>query len=48
VAAKTLEILRKPKHSTLTDALPAGTIFANKPGYVDGARFDVGLVQLAR
>jgi beta-lactamase class A len=48
VAAKALEILRKPKNSTLTDALPAGTIFANKPGYVDGARCDVGIVELPR
>jgi beta-lactamase class A len=48
VAAKTLEILRKPKNSTLTDALPAGTSFANKPGYVEGARCDVGIVELAR
>jgi beta-lactamase class A len=47
-AAKVLKILRKPKNSTLTDALPIGTIFANKPGYVDGARCDVGLVELAR
>ena len=48
VAAKVLEILRKPKNSTLTDALPSGTIFANKPGYVDGARCDVGIVELPR
>jgi hypothetical protein len=47
VAAQ-LEILRKPKESTLTAALPVGTIFANKPGYVEGARCDVGLVELAR
>jgi beta-lactamase class A len=48
VAAGVLEILRKPKNSTLTDALPLGTKFANKPGYVEGARCDVGLVELAR
>jgi beta-lactamase class A len=48
VAAQTLEILRKPKESTLTAALPVGTIFANKPGYVEGARCDVGLVELTR
>ena len=47
-AAKALEILRKPKSSTLTDALPADTPIANKPGYVDGARCDVGIVELAR
>lgn len=47
-AAKALEILRKPKNSALTDALPAGTVFANKPGYVDGARCDVGIVELPR
>jgi beta-lactamase class A len=48
VAAQALEILRKPKNSTLTDALPPGTTFANKPGYVEGARCDVGLVELPR
>jgi beta-lactamase class A len=48
VAIKVLEILRKPKSSTLTDALPNGTIFANKPGYVDGARCDAGIVELSR
>lgn len=47
-AAKALEILYKPKSSTLTDALPEATRFANKPGYVDGARCDVGIVELAR
>lgn len=47
-AAKALAILRKPKNSTLTEALPESTVFANKPGYVDGARCDVGLVELAR
>jgi beta-lactamase class A len=47
-AAKVLEILRKPKNSTLTEALPSGTIFANKPGYVEGARCDVGIVELPR
>lgn len=48
VASKVLEILRKPKNSTLTEALPLGTRFANKPGYVAGARCDVGIVELAR
>ena len=48
VAAKTLEILRKPKSSILADALPPETIFANKPGSVVGARCDVGLVELPR
>lgn len=48
VAARVLEILRKPKSSTLTDALPPETVFANKPGSVDGARCDVGLVELPR
>lgn len=47
-AARVLEILRKPKRSTLTEALPEGTPVANKPGYVDGARCDVGIVELAR
>jgi beta-lactamase class A len=47
-AARVLEILRKPKNSTLREALPEGTIFANKPGYVEGARCDVGIVELAR
>jgi len=47
-AAQALEILRKPKPSTLTEALPEGTRFANKPGYVDGARCDVGIVELTR
>lgn len=47
-AAKVLEILRKPKNSTLTNALPENVVIANKPGYVDGARCDVGIVELAR
>lgn len=47
-AAKALEILRKPKQSTLTHALPEDVVIANKPGYVDGARCDVGIVELAR
>jgi len=47
-AAKVLANLRKPKASTLTEALPEGIIFANKPGYVDGARCDVGIVELSR
>ncbi len=48
VATKVIEILRKPKNSTLTEALPSDTVFANKPGYVDGARCDVGIVELTR
>lgn len=47
-AAKVLEILRKPKHNTLTDALPSDTVIANKPGYVAGARCDVGIIELKR
>jgi beta-lactamase class A len=48
VAAKTLEILRKPKRGILNVALPEGTIIANKPGYVNGTRCDVGIVELRR
>ncbi|MCC6458219.1 MAG: serine hydrolase [Caldilineaceae bacterium] len=47
-AAKALEILRKPKRGILNVALPEGTIIANKPGYVEGTRCDVGIVELQR
>jgi beta-lactamase class A len=48
VAFQSLTILRKPKNGTLNKALPVGTVIANKPGYVEGARCDVGIVELAR
>jgi beta-lactamase class A len=47
-AAKTLEILHKPKRGILNVALPDDIGIANKPGYVDGARCDVGIVELPR
>jgi beta-lactamase class A len=48
VAQKTLEILRKPKLGYLDRALPPGIAIANKPGSVEAARCDVGLVYLPR
>jgi beta-lactamase class A len=47
-AAMALEILRKPKRGFLNQALPAETSVANKPGYVEGARCDAGIVELKR
>jgi beta-lactamase class A len=48
VAQKVLEILRKPKLGYLDRALPSGVAIANKPGSVEAARCDVGLVYLPR
>lgn len=48
VAQQALAILRKPKHGFLGRALPPGTELANKPGYVEGARCDAGIVTLPR
>lgn len=46
VAAQALTILRKPKSSLLTRALPEETPIANKPGWVSTVLCDVGLVEL--
>lgn len=48
VAAESLAILRKPKGGFIDRGLPAGTIFAGKPGHVEGAMCDAGLVSLPR
>lgn len=48
VAQKALEILRKPTMGFLDRGLPEGIEIANKPGSVEGARCDVGLVTLPR
>ena len=48
VATETLAILRKPKGGFIDRGLPAGTIFASKPGHVDGALCDAALVSLPR
>ncbi len=47
-AALALDILRKPKEGSLNQALPPETSLANKPGYVEGARCDAGIVELKR
>jgi beta-lactamase class A len=48
VAQKCLEILKKPKLGYLDRALPPGVAIANKPGSVEAARCDAGLVYLPR
>ncbi len=48
VAQEALTILRKPKLGFIDRGLPPGTIFASKPGHVDGALCDAGLVSLPR
>ena len=48
VGAETLRILGKPKHGFLNQALPEDLPVAHKPGYVDAALCDVGLVYLPR
>jgi len=48
IADQCLEILRKPKGGFIDRGLPAGTIFASKPGHVDGAFCDAALVSLPR
>lgn len=48
VAQQALEILKKPKDGTLNTALPEDLPVANKPGYVEGARCDAGIVYLPR
>lgn len=47
-AGEALDILRKPKLGFIDRGLPAGTIFASKPGHVDGALCDATLVSLPR
>lgn len=48
VAEETLTILRKPKLGFIDRGLPVGTVFASKPGHVDGALCDAALVSLPR
>jgi beta-lactamase class A len=48
VAQKVLEILKKPNQGFLERGLPEGIEIANKPGWVEAARCDVGLVTLPR
>ncbi len=48
VVTEALEILRKPKGGFIDRGLPSGTIFASKPGHVDGAMCDAALVSLPR
>lgn len=48
VAAQALEILKKPKDGILNKALPPDVPVANKPGWVEGARCDAGIVYLPR
>jgi beta-lactamase class A len=48
VAAQALEILTKPKEGILNKALPPDLPVANKPGWVEGARCDAGIVYLPR
>ncbi|MCL4835759.1 MAG: serine hydrolase [Caldilineaceae bacterium] len=48
VADECLAILRKPKNGFIDRGLPPGTIFASKPGQVDGALCDAALVSLPR
>lgn len=47
-AGEALAILRKPKNGFIDRGLPAGTIYASKPGHVDGALCDAALVSLPR
>lgn len=48
VAAQALEILKKPKNGILNKSLPPDVSVANKPGWVEGARCDAGIVYLPR
>jgi beta-lactamase class A len=48
VATQTLAILQKPKQGFLDRALPPGVAFASKPGWVERACCDAGLVYLSR
>ena len=48
VAEETLTILRKPKLGFIDRGLPMGTLFASKPGHVEGAMCDAALVSLPR
>lgn len=48
IATQTLTILKKPKNGFLDRALPPGVLFASKPGWVERACCDAGLVYLAR
>lgn len=48
VAERCLQILRKPKAGFLNRALPPDVVVANKPGWVEAARCDAGLVTLPR
>lgn len=47
VAAWALEVMKKPKKSPFTSALPPGVVHANKPGGMDRVRCDAGIVYLA-
>ena len=47
-ARQSLEILSKPKNGPLRKAIPEAIAVASKPGWVDGARCDAGIVYLAR
>ncbi|MBX3051824.1 MAG: serine hydrolase [Caldilineaceae bacterium] len=47
-AEEALTILRKPKGGFIDRGLPAGTIFASKPGHVAGAFCDAALISLPR
>lgn len=48
VAQECLTILKKPKQGFIDKALPENIVCANKPGWVDSAMCDGGLVYLAR
>lgn len=48
VAQKCLEILKKPTLGFLDRGLPEGIEIANKPGWVEAARCDAGLIYLPR
>ncbi len=48
VAEETLAILHKPKGGFIDRGLPPGTLFASKPGHVDGAFCDAALISLPR
>jgi beta-lactamase class A len=48
VAAQCLAILKKPTHGFLDRALPPDLLFANKPGFVERACCDAGIVYLPR
>lgn len=48
VAARVLELLKRPVHGFLDRAVPPGVAVANKPGWVTGAICDAGIVFLPR